>query len=267
MNMNTGLIFAVLAPITAIGTLGYYQPKMARNQAPLRPRLEQAFMILALAFAGLAFAMQPGIASYGLAGLAILPAALFLVLTATSGLPQKKLAVAVQAMAPDFLATDADGSPFRLSELRGSAVLLKFYRGYWCPYCVAELAQLDRYAKEFDALDVKLVAVSSDHVGELRPFKKKHNWAITLLADPDLAVHRLYNVQHRNFAPKRGPFRELANPTTILIDKEGRVLWLDQTPDFRVRPQAAIVLAKTRTLLPDDPAKAQEPSTCTVCAA
>jgi len=142
-------------------------------------------------------------------------------------------------------------------------VLLKFYRGVWCPYCVGELRQLDRHARDFAALGIKLVAVSSDRTDELYAFERKNASAITLLADPDLAVHQRYNVQQRNFTPKRGLFRDLAIPTSILIDKEGRVVWLEQTTDFRVRPQADALLAKAKVLLADGETSAD----CDVCAA
>jgi cytochrome oxidase Cu insertion factor (SCO1/SenC/PrrC family) len=33
--------------------------------------------------------------------------------------------------APDFALNDQDGKPFTLSSLRGSRVVLVFYRGYW----------------------------------------------------------------------------------------------------------------------------------------
>jgi cytochrome oxidase Cu insertion factor (SCO1/SenC/PrrC family) len=33
--------------------------------------------------------------------------------------------------APDFTLNDQDGKPFTLSSLRGSRVVLVFYRGYW----------------------------------------------------------------------------------------------------------------------------------------
>jgi cytochrome oxidase Cu insertion factor (SCO1/SenC/PrrC family) len=33
--------------------------------------------------------------------------------------------------APDFTLNDQDGKPFMLSSLRGSRVVLVFYRGYW----------------------------------------------------------------------------------------------------------------------------------------
>ena len=263
--MNTGIILSGLSFVTVAGNLATHYPQITSNRAALRPRREQLVMILALALAVAGFVLQPGIIGDAIGGIAVVPALLFLLATSTSGLPNQKLAVAVGSPAPDFSVMDADGQPFRLSELRGSPVLLKFYRGYWCPYCVGELAQLDRFAKDFAALGVRLVAVSSDRVDELAPFGRKHGWAIRLLADPTLVAHRLYNVQYRKFTPRRGPFRDLAIPTTILIDRDGRVLWLEQSPDFRVRPQADMVLAKTKALLPGGDAQAA--AACDVCAA
>ncbi len=93
------------------------------------------------------------------------------------------------------------------------------------------------------------MAVSPDTVEELEQLQRKRHWKITLLADPSGEIIRLYNVQNRNFSPKRGPFRELAIPTTVLVDAAGKVRWIEQTPDFRVRSQAELVLAKIRPIL------------------
>lgn len=265
--MTTGLILAGLSLATSAGTIASYYPKIQANRATLRPRPQQAMMVLTLLLALSAFFLQPGVVGFILGALAIVPAALFLLGTSTSGLPARQPAVSVGAIAPDFSAIDADGVAFRLSDLRGSPVLLKFFRGYWCPYCVAELKQLDESAQAFAALGIKLVALSADRVDELRPFARKQKWDITLLADPELVVHREYRIESRKFSPKRGPFRDLAIPTTILIDRDGRVLWLDQTPDFRVRPQASMVLAKAKALLAADAPQLDPAASCDVCAA
>ena len=39
----------------------------------------------------------------------------------------------------NFTAKDDQGNSFDLAALRGRPFLLKFFRGHWCPYCVAEL--------------------------------------------------------------------------------------------------------------------------------
>lgn len=181
--------------------------------------------------------------------LALALSGFFLALTFLSGLPRQEPAAAVGRTAPDFAATDASGNPFRLSSLRGAAVLLKFFRGSWCPYCVAELRALDALAPRFAALGVRLVAICPDRVDELAKLARARSWQVLLLADPTNRVGRLYNVQNRNFTPKRGPMRELVIPTSILVDAGGTVRWIDQASDFRQRTPAASVLEEVRHTL------------------
>ena len=45
--------------------------------------------------------------------------------------PPPQIASAQGKPAPDFTVKDHDGRDFTLSSLRGSPVLLIFYRGYW----------------------------------------------------------------------------------------------------------------------------------------
>ena len=45
--------------------------------------------------------------------------------------PQAQTPAATGQIAPDFTLKDQDGKEFRLSDQRGHAVLLYFYRGYW----------------------------------------------------------------------------------------------------------------------------------------
>ena len=46
-------------------------------------------------------------------------------------LPKPQIASAVGQPAPDFTLNDQDGKPFHLADMRGSGVVLIFYRGYW----------------------------------------------------------------------------------------------------------------------------------------
>jgi cytochrome oxidase Cu insertion factor (SCO1/SenC/PrrC family) len=46
-------------------------------------------------------------------------------------LPKPQSAFINLRLAPDFTLNDQDGHPFTLSSLRGSRVVLVFYRGYW----------------------------------------------------------------------------------------------------------------------------------------
>jgi hypothetical protein len=129
--MIPGTTLALIALLIVAGTLAWYYPKITNVTAPLWPWREQSLMGLALLLAGAAFFGHPGAVGYLSAALAVLLAGLFLLLTLTSGLPYQPPAVAVASEAPDFRAVDAEGKEFHLSQLRGSPVLLKFYRGHW----------------------------------------------------------------------------------------------------------------------------------------
>jgi peroxiredoxin len=105
---------------------------------------------------------------------------------------------------------------------------------------------------EFDALGVRMVALSPDTPEEAREMARRHDLRLALLADPDLAVIDRYGVRHaRGFAPPgpRGMRRPLAIPTTILLDGDGVVRWIDQAEDYRVRSDAPRVLTAVRDAL------------------
>jgi peroxiredoxin len=63
----------------------------------------------------------------------------------------------------------------------------------------------------------------------------KHNAKATMLADPDLSVIRTFGLE--NTAPKIMPpgLAGLPIPTTILIDANHIVRWIDQATDYQVR--------------------------------
>jgi peroxiredoxin len=63
----------------------------------------------------------------------------------------------------------------------------------------------------------------------------KHGAQATMLSDPDLAVTRSLGLE--NMKPKIKPpgVAGLPIPTTILLDADHIVRWIDQAPDYQVR--------------------------------
>jgi len=243
--MNPGLILALASLLLIAGTVAWTNV----SGRPLPPTVERMVAFAGLLLSAVALLAHPGAVGYVVAGLVCAASGFFFSLTFASGLPDQRAAVALGGRAPDFRALDSDGREFRLSALAGSRVLLKFFRGTWCPYCVADLRLWSERRGELRELGLKLVAVSHDTVDELSKFMRNRNWDMTLVADPDLEVIRRYNLQNHNFTPKRGPFRDMAIPTTLLIDKDGTVLWMSQATDFRVRLHPGKVLDAVRAAL------------------
>lgn len=243
--MNLGLTLALTSLFLVAGAAIWTDI----SGRPLAPGMERGVAFAGTLLAGTALASHPGAIGYGIAGIAFVLGGFFSFLTFMSRLPEQQAAVAVGYPAPDFRSLDSDGREFRLSELSGSRMLLKFFRGTWCPYCVADLRLWNEQREELRALGLRLVAVSHDSVEDLQRFKRGRDWDVTLVADPDLEIIRRYNLQNHNFTPKGGPFRDMAIPATILIDADGKVLWMSQASDFRVRSHPAKVLSDIRAVL------------------
>jgi peroxiredoxin len=144
--------------------------------------------------------------------------------------------------------------PFALASLRGRPFLLKFFRGHWCPYCVAELRRWEELRSELDARDVAVVTVCADAAEVIRRGRGKHGLRAVMIADPELAITDQYHLRNpHNFALKSGVIVPLPIPTTILVDAAGTVRWIDQATDYMRRSDPERVLAAIRMLDADAP--------------
>ncbi|MCP5402596.1 MAG: AhpC/TSA family protein [Novosphingobium sp.] len=78
---------------------------------------------------------------------------------------------------PDLDLPTADGGRFVLSECQPAALtMLVFYRGYHCPICRTQLAELQDSQQRFNELGVEAVAISMD--GEERARKAQEEWGL-----------------------------------------------------------------------------------------
>ncbi len=116
------------------------------------------------------------------------------------------------APAPGAAFQDADGRATSLQAFRGRVVLLNFW-ATWCAPCIREMPSLDRLQAKLGGEGLKVVAVSEDFTGleVVVPFFKRLGLAnLEVYLDPDGALSRAVGVA--------------GLPTTLLIDREGRLL-------------------------------------------
>ena len=66
----------------------------------------------------------------------------------------------VGELLPEFTAEDADGNPVSSLSLRGKPALFMFYRGNWCPFCMAQVREIvERYRELIDrGVEVALIS-------------------------------------------------------------------------------------------------------------
>ncbi len=106
-----------------------------------------------------------------------------------------------------------------------------------------------------DARGIAIVTVCIDSPEQIRAGRAKHGARAVMLSDASLVVTDRYNLRNpTNFAPGQDgglpTFRGLPIPTTILVDAEGVVRWIDQSTDYQVRSDPERVRAALETALP-----------------
>lgn len=128
---------------------------------------------------------------------------------APQGAPEGDAAALENQPAPDFSLPNEAGVDVKLSDLRGSVVVLDFW-ATWCPPCREGLPMLDKLASERADKPLKILAVNLGETKDVvADFKAQTSLGLAVLFDPDSKVGGLYKVS--------------GIPQTVVIDKEGVV--------------------------------------------
>jgi peroxiredoxin len=165
----------------------------------------------------------------------------------------------VGALAPEFALNDATGRLVRSADLLAlGPLVVKFFRGRWCPYCTTELeAWRDLYGqiREHESL---MVAISPQTERQSDFMAGQHGLPFPVLSDPGCALaeqfglvytvpeyHRAYYLSVLVNIPfvNGEPSWRLPLPATYVIGRDRRVLFAEAHADFRVRPEPQEALA------------------------
>jgi len=165
----------------------------------------------------------------------------------------------VGAQAPEFALKDSSGKLVRSRDLLAlGPLVIKFFRGRWCPYCVTELESWrDLYGKlrEGGAL---LVGITPQTERQSDFMVGQHGLPFPVLTDADNRVAEKFGLvytlpeYHREYYLSilvNLPFINgdkswrLPLPATYVVTREGRVAHAEAHADFRVRPEPQEALA------------------------
>lgn len=127
---------------------------------------------------------------------------------------------------PDFTLRDQQDRPWNLkSQAARGPVVLVFYLGYTCNFCVHELFRLNADLDRFQRLGGRVAAVSGDAPEfTRRRFKDYGAFGFSVLSDPGHVVARAYGVVRA----ARGSEPEELLHATFVIDGHRQVRWAYQ---------------------------------------
>ena len=124
--------------------------------------------------------------------------------------------------APEFALPDQNGNMHSLADYRGQKVILYFYPKDMTAGCTAQACGFAERYPQFTEKGAVVLGVSKDSVASHKKFEQKYGLPFTLLADPELAVIKAYDVwkEKMNYGKvSMGVVR-----TTYLIDEEGVII-------------------------------------------
>jgi len=114
-------------------------------------------------------------------------------------------------VAPDFTLANRAGGQVSLSKLRGQVVMINFWAS-WCGPCRQEFPALDQIYAKYKPMGFTLVGINVESKkADAERFLGTQKVSFPILFDPDNKVS--------------GDFGVKAMPTTVLVDRQGRVRW------------------------------------------
>ncbi|MDD9893005.1 MAG: peroxiredoxin family protein [Gammaproteobacteria bacterium] len=125
------------------------------------------------------------------------------------------------------------------TDFAGKPALLMFYRGNWCPLCMAQIKEIAELYKELDRRGVQVAMISPQSHDNTESLAKKFDVPFKFLVDRDNRVANTLEIIHKNGVPvgMLGYDSDAPYPTIIILDAEGKVAFADMTDNYRVRPE------------------------------
>lgn len=145
------------------------------------------------------------------------------------------------AMLPAFTVTDTDGKPVTSAKLTGKPAILVFYRGNWCPLCMAQVKELAARYNDISALGVRIAFISPQPQRYSEALAKKFGVTFDFLTDKGNVAAKALGINISHGVPMGmqmlGFSGDTVMPTVIITDESGRVVWTHETDNYRIRPE------------------------------
>jgi len=177
------------------------------------------------------------------------------------------------APAPDFTLPDAlTGKPVASADLLAlGPLVIKFFRGRWCPYCVTELETWRDLHAELRSMGALFIAISPQTLRQNDFMLQQHSLPFPILSDAGAIVAERFGIGysvpegHRDYYKRilvNIPFANSGNmyknaaesswnlplAAIFVVNQQGTIVFSEAHADFRVRPEPADVLAALASL-------------------
>ncbi len=167
----------------------------------------------------------------------------------------------VGEIAPSIFAKDQNGKIIDSKKiLKNKKILLVFYRGNWCPYCRRHLASLQENLNELHKKNVFVMVVTPEKLEKNLETQNKLKTEFSIIHDANNKIMTAYKVAYKvnkstvtsfynrvqkNIAKYNDAHNDvLPVPATYLIDKNGKIIYVQYNTNHKIRSDIKDVIAK-----------------------
>lgn len=155
-------------------------------------------------------------------------------------------------IAPDFTLFSSEGKSVSLYNLleKTNSIILTFFRGNWCPFCIAELNHYQQAVNNNIVDSATIIAISPQSVEFNRHVKQKNHLQFTILSDQGNTVAKRYGLVFTLDEKIRGIYKnigadlqifngddsyQLPIPATYLINKDKEIILASVNANYMER--------------------------------
>jgi peroxiredoxin len=186
----------------------------------------------------------------------------------TSAVPASPEAVhplLVSSKVPQLTLMSLDGKPFDLNAaIAAKPTIVVFYRGGWCQYCAAQLAQLQEKERELKDLGFQIIAVSPDRPDKIRKGLETKQYPYMFLSDSYNIGSQAFGVAFRVSDELNKQYKAMGTdieaasgwkdhvlpiPAVFIIGSDNVIKFEYANPDFRVRLDNDVLVAAAKAAI------------------
>ncbi len=164
-----------------------------------------------------------------------------------SAMPNKRGTIIIGNTLPPLHFIDGNDNRVSTSDFKGKKMLLLFYRGNWCPLCMAQIKEISEQYKELEKRGVSVLLISPQPVSHSVSLANKMKVAFHFLTDKNNEMAKKIGIDHPNGTPLGmeifGYKSETVLPTAIITNNKGEIIFVDKTDNYRIRPEPSTFLA------------------------
>jgi peroxiredoxin len=140
--------------------------------------------------------------------------------------------------APDFSLYAHDKTLFKLSEQKGSNVLLLFFPLAFTSVCTAELCSVRDSMKKYESLQTRPFGISVDSLYTLNKFREEQALNFPLLSDFNKEVSTVYGCLYPKFGFE---MQGVSKRAAFIIDKAGLVQYAEVLENAGAQPDFSAI--------------------------